>query len=214
MDGIDAKVLTLPILGAVADLCPLPDPAEVTYWQNRGARIFTIDYELDDNYTAMDLQRAILQINYDDMNMPESELKPIVIQLHSFGGDSYQAYALADTILTSRTPVITVAASVAMSAGFIILIAGHKRYAFPHAQALVHAGYAAFEGTASEVEQAQKNYKRMQTVDKKFVLERTAIPEAVYNRQKNKDWYLSVDDMLKYKIIDGVVEKVTDVFKI
>ena len=50
MDGIDAKVLTLPILGAVADLCPLPDPAEVTYWQNRGARIFTIDYELDDNY--------------------------------------------------------------------------------------------------------------------------------------------------------------------
>ena len=136
MDGIDAKVLTLPILGAVADLCPLPDPAEVTYWQNRGARIFTIDYELDDNYVAMDLQRAILQINYDDMNTPESELKPIVIQLHSFGGDSYQAYALADTILTSRTPVITVAASVAMSAGFIILIAGHKRYALPHAQAL------------------------------------------------------------------------------
>ena len=214
MEGIDAKVLTLPILGAVADLCPLPDPAEVTYWQNRGARIFTIDYELDDNYTAMDLQKAILQINYDDMNTPESELKPIVIQLHSFGGDSYQAYALADTILTSRTPVITVAASVAMSAGFIILIAGHKRYALPHAQALVHAGYAAFEGTASEVEQAQKNYKRMQTVDKKFVLERTAIPEAVYNRQKNKDWYLSVDDMLKYKIIDGVVEKITDVFKI
>jgi ATP-dependent Clp protease protease subunit len=212
MEGID--VMTLPILGSVSDLCPLPSPSEVTYWQNRGSRIFTIDYELDDDYNVMDLQKAILQINYDDMNKPESELQPIIIQIHSFGGDLHQAYAIADTILTSRTPVITVAASVAMSAGFIILIAGHKRYALPHSQALVHAGYAAFEGTASEVEQAQKNYKRMQSVDKQFVLEQTEIPESTYNRQKNKDWYLSVDDMLKYKVIDGVVEKITDIFKI
>lgn len=214
MEGIDTSIFSLPILGPVQDLSPLPDPSEVTYWQNRGSRIFTIDYELEDNYAVMDLQKAILQINYDDMDKPESELKPIIIQVHSFGGDLHQAYAIADTIMTSRTPVITVAASVAMSAGFIILIAGHKRYALPHSQALVHAGYAAFEGTASEVDQAQKNYKRMQTMNKQFVLERTEIPEATYNRQKNKDWYLSIDDMLKYKVIDGVVNKITDIFKI
>ena len=62
MEGIDTSIFSLPILGPVQDLSPLPDPSEVTYWQNRGSRIFTIDYELEDNYAVMDLQKAILQI--------------------------------------------------------------------------------------------------------------------------------------------------------
>lgn len=43
-----------------------------------------------------------------------------------------------------------------MSAGFLIFLAGKRRYAFEHCQMLVHQGSAAFQGSAAEIEEAQK----------------------------------------------------------
>ena len=50
--------------------------------------------------------------------------------------------------MSSRIPIITVAMGAAMSAGFIIFLSGHKKYAFKHSQLLVHSGSAGFHGTA------------------------------------------------------------------
>ena len=47
-----------------------------------------------------------------------------------------------------------------MSAGFLIFLSGKKRYAFSHTSMLVHSGSAAFQGTAEQIEEAQKNYKK------------------------------------------------------
>ena len=100
---------------------------------------------------------------------------------------------------------------VAMSAGFLIFLSGHKRYAFKHTQMLVHAGSAAFAGTASEIEEAQKNYKKQVDEMKAYILERTDIDEKTFNKNKNKDWYLSIDDLKKFNIIDGVITDISTI---
>lgn len=189
-----------------------PSPDEVTYWQGRKNRMFYIDYEIGDDYSLIELSKIILQLNMDDLDKPKEELKPIIIFIHSYGGDLDQANYLADLIIASRIPIYTVAMGSAMSAGFIIFLAGHKRFVFNHSQLLVHEGSAAFQGTASEIEQAQKNYRKQLDEMKSYVLERTNIDEKTFSKNRSKDWYLTKDEVIKYNIATPITS-ITEVFK-
>lgn len=130
--------------------------------------------------------------------------------MHSYGGDLEQAFFFCDLIKSSRIPIITVAMGVAMSAGFLIFISGNKRYAFPHSQLLIHSGFASLGGTAEQVEEAQKNYKRQQECMKRYILDNTAIDEKLFQKNSKKDWYLSGDDLINYKIADGLISSFTE----
>ena len=189
-----------------------PTPDEVTYWEGRKNRMFYIDYEIGDDYSLIELSKIILQLNMKEMEIPEEELKPIVIFIHSYGGDLDQANYLADLIVASRIPIYTVAMGSAMSAGFIIFLAGHKRFVFNHSQLLVHEGSAAFQGTASEIEQAQKNYRKQLDEMKSYVLERTNIDEKTFNKNRSKDWYLTKDEVIKYNIATPITS-ISEIFK-
>lgn len=99
-----------------------------------------------------------------------------------------------------------------MSAGFEILIAGHKRYAFKHSQTLVHAGYASIQGTQSEIEEFQKNNKKQLERTKEYILSRTTIDEKQFNRNRNKDWYITGQDLIDYHVVDKLIDNIEDIF--
>lgn len=180
-------------------------PELYTYWKARENRTFYIDYELDDDYMAIELGKIIIQMNMEEKDVPKEELKPIYLWIHSYGGDLEQCNALIDIIESSRIPIVTIAMGVAMSAGFMLFLAGHKRLAFKHSNLMVHSGSAAFSGTAEQIEQAQKNYRKQIEGMKKYILERTEISEKLFNKNKSKDWYLSGKDLEKYKIVDKII---------
>lgn len=202
--------IELPLIGNIK-ASDIPEPEEFNYWTARKNRTFYIDYEIDESYSLVELAKTIIQMNIDEKDIPTENLKPIRIFIHSYGGDLEQANFFCDLVQTSRIPVITIAMGVAMSAGFLIFLSGHKRYAFKHTQMLVHAGSAAFAGTASEIEEAQKNYKKQVDEMKAYILERTDIDEKTFNKNKNKDWYLSIDDLKKFNIIDGVITDISTI---
>ena len=174
-------------------------------------RTFFIDYNIEDDYRLIELSKKIIQMNADEANTPESELKPIYLWIHSYGGDLYQAQYFCDLIQASRIPIVTVAMGSAMSAAFLIFICGKRRYAFQNSQLLVHEGSTKFEGSATEVEEAMKNY--MKTIDnmKDIILAKTEIPEKIFNKNRKKDWYLTTQELVDYKIADHIVEKFEDI---
>ena len=202
--------IELPLIGNIK-ASEIPEPEEFNYWTARKNRTFYIDYEIDETYSLVELAKTIIQMNIDEKNVPPENLEPIRIFIHSYGGDLEQANFFCDLVQTSRIPVITIAMGVAMSAGFLIFLSGHKRYAFKHTQMLVHAGSAAFAGTASEIEEAQKNYKKQIEEMKTYILERTDIDEKTFNKNKNKDWYLSIDELKKFNVIDGVITDISTI---
>ena len=202
--------IELPLIGNIK-ASDIPEPEEFNYWTARKNRTFYIDYEIDESYSLVELAKTIIQMNIDEKDIPTENLKPIRIFIHSYGGDLEQANFFCDLVQTSRIPVITIAMGVAMSAGFLIFLSGHKRYAFKHTQMLVHAGSAAFAGTASEIEEAQKNYKKQVDEMKAYILERTDIDEKTFNKNKNKDWYLSIDELKKFNVIDGVITDISTI---
>ena len=176
----------------------LVDPYEYDYWNLRKNRVFTITEEVNDN--CIELAKAIIQLNAEEASIPTSELRPIQIWIHTGGGDLDAALALCDVIESSRIPVITVCMGMAMSAGFLILLAGHSRYAFAHNQLLIHSGSASFAGTAEQMSSFQENYKKILDMMKKYILEHTTIDERTFNKYKSRDWYVSCDDAEKYGI--------------
>ena len=172
----------------------LVNPNEYNYWKLRKQRIFAVDWELCDDYQAIELTKIIIQMNAEEKDIDEADLQPLVLLIHSFGGDLSQATALCDVIEASRIPVVTVCMGVAMSAGFLIFLAGKRRYAFKQSQFLIHSGSASFEGTAEQIEQSQKNYKRQLDQMKKYILEHTEISEKLFSKNRSKDWYVDSDE--------------------
>ena len=175
-------------------------PELYTYWKARENRTFYIDYELDECYALIELGKIIVEMNMEERNVPQEQLKPIYLWIHSYGGDLDQCNAVIDIIEASRIPIVTIAMGVAMSAGFMLFLSGHKRFVFKHSNLMVHEGSAAFSGTAEQIEQAQKNYKKQIDGMKEYILGRTEIPEKVFNRNRTKDWYLSADELVEYKV--------------
>ena len=150
-------------------------------------------------------------MNFAERNIPKEQLLPIYIFIHSYGGDLQQANFLADLILASRIPIYTIAMGVAMSAGFIIFLAGSKRYAFQHTQLLVHEGEATLQGTYDQVAQAQANYSKQIEEMRAYILDRTSIDEKTFNKYKKKDWYLSKDEIEKYGIAT-IIKDLSEIF--
>ena len=197
--------IAIPIVGNLADK-GLPTQEDYNYWKLRENRTFFIDYEIDDCYDLVELSKAIIQINMEDRNKPVEELKPIYLYLFSYGGDIAQANYFCDLIQSSRTPVVTIGTGVAMSAGCLILLSGHRRYAFKHCQVLIHSGSTnGFAGTAEQVEEAQKAYKKLLENMKSYILERTDIDLKTFNKNKSKDWYLTSEELIKYHIVDKII---------
>lgn len=196
----------------------LPSPEEYNYWKFRENRIMYIDFTIggeDDRFEELNLLEVtkwIINLNYEERNIPKEELKPIILFIHSYGGDLAQCFACCDVIKSSRIPIITVAMGVTMSAGFLLFICGHKRYAFEHSNLLVHEGSGGFSGTAEQVESAQANYKKRIEQMREMILANTSIDEATYKKNKAKDWYLTKEDIIKYHIADNIVKDITEIF--
>ena len=191
----------------------LPSPEELNYWEARKNRTFYIDYEIDDDYSLVELSKIIIQLNIAEKDIPTKDLKPIYLWIHSYGGDLVQANYFCDLVMASRIPIVTIAMGTAMSSGFLIFLAGQKRYAFKHSQLLAHSGSGQISGTAEQIEEAQKNYKKAIEQMKEYILSRTKIDEKTFNKNKNKDWYFTTDELVKYKIVDKLIESFEDIFE-
>jgi ATP-dependent Clp protease protease subunit len=149
-------------------------------------------------------------MNIEEKDIPENELKPITIYIQSYGGELDISFNLADVIMSSRIPIITVAMGSVMSAGFIIFIAGTRRYVFEHSNLLIHSGSATLSGTAEQVASAQDNYKQMIQQMKEYILDRTTMSEKIFNKHKTKDWYLTLDEVKEYNVAT-VIKNFSDI---
>ncbi len=177
----------------------LVDPSEYTYWKARKNRTFYIDYMIDENFDAVELAKAIIQMNAEEKDIPEDQLQPIYIYIFSPGGDSNQGDMLIDIIEASRIPVVTINMGKAMSSSFWIFLAGKRRYCFSQGSFLIHDGYVQLQGRSDEVDAAHKSYKKELARAREFVVKHTNIDEKTYNKHKG-DWYVEGEDIEKYGI--------------
>ena len=145
---------------------------------------------------------------YDkEHDIPIEDREPIKIYIDSIGGSLTDTFTIIDSIRMSVTPVWTICTGCAYSGGFFTLIAGHKRFAYPHSSFLFHEGSTSNGGTAGQFENYTAFYKKQLLQLKDIVTTYTNISEDEYLSIKKDDVWYDVNEALEKGIIDEVMER-------
>ena len=133
---------------------------------------------------------------------------PIKIYIDSYGGDVYACFGLLSIMDACSTPIHTYVTGSAMSAGFMIAIHGHKRYAYPKASLMYHVVSSGVIGTIKDMEDNLVEMQRLQLMIEEVTLERTAMTKGLLNEvyKQKQDFYMSAKDALRYGCIDSIIE--------
>jgi ATP-dependent Clp protease protease subunit len=168
-----------------------------------------------DQASMNELTKGIIDINQNDVHLKKLysvyglEYSPgaIKIYIDSYGGQVYQCFGLIGVMEKSNTPIHTIVTGAAMSCGFIILINGHKRFAYQHATPLYHQVSSGFYGKVKDIEEKLEETKRLQKKIEDMTLNLTSISKKkLSDILKNKvDWYMTADEALKLSVIDEII---------
>ncbi len=195
----------------------LPNPNQIAYYKDLNNRVIYIDdfcVSAGGDNNLLPVTRQILAFNQEDekAKVPVEKRKPIKLMIYTYGGGLELALAFANLCLISKTPIYTYNMGLALSAGFIILLAGHKRFALPNSQALIHEGSGTISGTAQQTELHMANYKKQLEKVKGFVLGRTKITSAVYNKKAKTEWFIWADELVSLGIVEEVIFDINQLY--
>lgn len=188
----------------------LPNPDLLTYYKDEQDRILWVEGEIGDG--LFELSKLILRYNKEDKDLPVEQRKPIKIFINSNGGDLDSTLAFIGLVEISKTPIWTINACWAYSAAGLILMAGHKRFALPNTECLIHSGSGQLGGTFDQTTEQMKNYKILVDKMRDFILAKTKIDQKLFKKNSAKDWYIYTDEMLDYGIVDKIVDNLDILF--
>lgn len=148
----------------------------------------------------------ILRFNAMDLEKSIDERKPIRVYINSLGGSIIEGFSLVDAITLSKTPVYTINLGACMSMALLVFMAGHKRYAMPRSEFLLHSGSTASFGNANAVkDQIEFESIQLEGVTKDFVLEYSNITEEEYNMNLRREWYFLPAEGKKIGVVDYII---------
>lgn len=155
--------------------------------------------------SAHDVIYEILRFNVEDKDVAVSERKPILLYCTSVGGSVIDGFGIVDAILNSKTPVYTINLAYQYSMGFLIGLAGHKRYAMPNATFLLHDGQNfVWDSFAKCKDQLKFQEKREQRI-KEYVIEHSNLTEKEYDENYRVEFYTYADEAKKYGFTDYII---------
>lgn len=156
-------------------------------------------------YSVADVVRHILQFNAEDRLIAPQDRKPILLYITSDGGAVDSGFELISAIQCSKTPVYTINLGYQYSMAFLIGLAGHKRFAMPHAQFLMHDGSSWARGSTTKVRDQIEFEQRVELKTKAFVLAHSKITEEEYNSKLRVEWYLFADEAKDRGFTDYII---------
>lgn len=162
------------------------------------------------------LSEQIILINENDRYLEkiytihdlEYKPKPIEIFIDSYGGYVYQVLGLLSIMDKSVTQIHTIVTGAAMSCGFMILLFGHKRFAYELATPMYHQMSGGYWGKIQDMEEEVKEIKRLQTKFDQLIIKRTNITKEKLEdvRKRKIDWYMSAQEAKEYGVIDEIIK--------
>lgn len=168
-------------------------------------RIIYINQEIDDKI-AQRIHQTIRFYNDIDIDTPKDERIPIQIYINTNGGELDAARCIISAILVSETPVYTWNIGKAFSAGFFILISGHKRFGMPQSSYLMHEGSSSNYADAHKFIQYAEYYKLLLEELKEHTLNHTKITSSYYDSQKPNDVWFTANKALELGVIDAIAD--------
>ncbi|MBR2265659.1 MAG: ATP-dependent Clp protease proteolytic subunit [Paludibacteraceae bacterium] len=164
--------------------------------------------------TVDEVVHSILQLNREDADIPVEERKPILLYLTSIGGESDAGFEMIDVIRMSRTPVHVINLGYCYSMGFLIFLAGHRRFASENAKFLMHDGSSYVYNSTGKAKDQMLFNDRVEEKIKNYVLKYTNITEDEYDDKQRQEWYMFADEAKEKGIVDSIIGVDCDIMEI
>jgi len=190
----------------------IPDAklSEVMYVKDLKQRKLYLNDDIN-SVSAVEIVHHILQFNADDRGVPDEERKPILLYVASCGGSVDAGFALIDAIRCSKTPVYTINIGFQYSMGFLIGLAGHKRFAMPNARFLLHDGSDFVYDSGAKAQDQMEFHKKADARTKEYILAMSRITPEEYDSKFRVEWYMFSDEAKKYGFTDFIVGQDCDI---
>ncbi len=142
------------------------------------------------------------------------KIKRIIFNVDSYGGSAFDGYSISNLFdqYEGKIVIETRLQSQAMSAGFLVLVAGHRghRYVSPMATLMWHEiAYWAFlkKITPSSSEQEAAVMRMLQDVANEFLASRSNMTkEKIDSEIANKDWFFNGKQAVEMGFADELIE--------
>jgi ATP-dependent Clp protease, protease subunit len=158
-----------------------------------------------DQFSVAEIIKHILQFNKEDDLLEPDDRMPILLYITSNGGDVGSGFALIDVIRSSKTPVYTINLGYQYSMGFLIGLAGHKRFATPNAKFLMHDGSNYLYGSGTKVQDQMEFQKKIEKRIREYVLSLSNLTEEEYDDKLRVEWYLFADEAKEKGFTDYII---------
>lgn len=178
------------------------------YFEELSRRKIILNKEITDNVVE-ECIIPILNFNKEDDIAGDGIRPEITLYLNSQGGELDSAFALISVIENSKTPIIIHALGRCWSAAFLVLIAGHKRICSKYSSVMIHQihGNPPQIPNVSNMLNVSRYFMNEWKKIKRYIYETTNIPKSLIDKifKQNLDYYFTLDELLKFKIIDEVL---------
>lgn len=155
------------------------------------------------------ITKRIIDFNEQDKGRSPEERQPIKLFINSPGGSVSEGFPLVSVIELSKTPVYTINIGTWCSMAFWIGITGHKRFALPYTEFLLHEGSLFTGGSSGSVQDTVEFNKRYKDeVIKNHVLKHSHMSAELYDATSRHENYMLPEDALKYGFIDEIVSDI------
>lgn len=183
----------------------LPSVEAVLQWKEIKDRRLVINEPVTDCYLFY--SQLIIQWNKEDKdeNIAVEDRKPIKILLNTYGGDLDACQSFYNVIQISKTPVYVYNMGVCASAGALIFLSGHKRFALKGSKFLIHEGEVGLQGQTTKVLENLEQCKKTEKELEDYIISKTKIDKKLYNKNKKKEWWIS-SEAVDLGIADAFVE--------
>ena len=151
---------------------------------------------------------VIAQLLFLDREDPD---KDINLYIHSPGGVISAGLAIYDTKQLIRPEVSTICVGMAASMATVLLCSGArgKRYALPNATIHMHQAMGGAQGQAADVAIAAREIMRLQELISDIFVKQTGQPREKIVHDLDRDYYMTAQQAMEYKLIDEILVKPT-----
>lgn len=163
---------------------------------------------LNDDITSLTIEsvvKHIMQFNKEDKGIDTDERQPILLYVSSNGGCVDAGFELIDVIQSSKTPVYTINLGFQYSMGFLIGLAGHKRFATKNAKFLMHDGSNFIYNSGAKAQDQMEFQRKVEARIKEYILSRSKLTSEEYDGKLRVEWYLFADEAKERGFVDYIV---------
>ncbi len=143
----------------------------------------------------------------------EDPAKPITVYINSPGGAADSGFAIYDVLRFMRPQVRTVCSGLCASAAIIIFLAADQgqRYSLPNSRFLIHQPFTSAWGQAADLQITAKQILKLKDRFNCIVAEATGKSVEQISEDANRDFWLSAQEALEYRIVDKIITSRTEI---